>query len=122
MEDPIDYGDVYVQLYDTFIKDQQSVTVLRRQSDVLDKVFASGFLCGEDELANLISKDIETAFLGNLPVDRDDGFILEDYDLEKEAESWKSYALELVRSSDIPTTKEEFDEAVYQYLYANFWY
>ena len=121
MEDPVDYGDVYVQLYDSFIKDQQSVAVLRNQSDVLDKVFASGFLCSEDDLANVIAKDIETSFLGNLPEDRDDGLILEDYDMEKEAEDWKRYAIELVRSADRPTSKEEFNQAVYGYLYANFW-
>ncbi|CAE7554865.1 unnamed protein product [Symbiodinium sp. CCMP2592] len=121
MADPVDYRDVYVGLYNDFIKDQQSVAVLRKQSIVLDKVCASGFLCSEDDLENTISKDIETAFLGNLPEDRDDGMILEDYDLEKEAEDWKNYSSELVRSADIPTTKEGFDEAVYQYLYANLW-
>ena len=118
----VENGDVYVRLYEWFIKDKQSASVLRKQSEVIDIVFSSGFFCSENDLANLISKDIEETFLGNLPDSRDDGLLLEDYNLTEEENAWKQYSLEVVRSDDCPSSKDEFDHAVLAYMYGHdFW-
>ena len=131
MESPVENEDgnddepgvKYVAIYNNIIKDDGAIAVLKAQCPVLKIVFEKNLLHTREDLASIIFQDISDTFFGNLPYDPNDGKTLSEFNVEEEMEWWREFARRCAfNEEDRITTKEEFDNAIYDFMYSNYWY